>query len=157
MYCLCIFVQGEIFSPRKRKAAGLGGHSGQNPGRAGLLGLLCHLQHPLHNWPQVVVQSLSRVQLCDHMDYSTPNSSVLDYVPEFAQILVHWVGDAVYICWVDEACTQAGISEWMTTQVLQCCYGKDTCKLSRLESYTLPEGGLRPFLWFPNICLAAPM
>ena len=29
------------------------------------------------------------------MDYSTPGSSVLHYVPEFAQIHVHWVGDAI--------------------------------------------------------------
>ena len=39
LYCLCIFVQGEIFSPRKRKPAGRGGQPGQNSGRAGVLAL----------------------------------------------------------------------------------------------------------------------
>ena len=30
------------------------------------------------------------------MDCSTPGSPVLHYLPEFAQVHVHWVGDAVY-------------------------------------------------------------
>ena len=34
--------------------------------------------------------------LCDPMDCSMPGSSVLHWVPEFAQIGVHWFGDAVY-------------------------------------------------------------
>ena len=33
--------------------------------------------------------------LCDPRDCSTPGSSVLYYLPEFAQIHVHWVGDAI--------------------------------------------------------------
>ena len=33
--------------------------------------------------------------LCDPMDCSIPASSVLYYLPEFAQIHVHWVGDAI--------------------------------------------------------------
>ena len=33
--------------------------------------------------------------LCDPMDCSTPGSYVLHYLPEFAQIHVHWVGDAI--------------------------------------------------------------
>ena len=32
----------------------------------------------------VVVQSLSRVQLCHPMDYGTPGLPVLHYLPEFA-------------------------------------------------------------------------
>ena len=32
--------------------------------------------------------------LCNRMDCSTPDSSVLHYLPEFAQIYVHWVRDA---------------------------------------------------------------
>ena len=35
--------------------------------------------------------------LCDAMDYSMPDSSVLDYLLEFAQIHVYWVGDAIYL------------------------------------------------------------
>ena len=30
------------------------------------------------------------------MDYSTPGFPVLHYLPEFAQILVHWVSDAIW-------------------------------------------------------------
>ena len=29
------------------------------------------------------------------MDYSMPGSSVLHYLPEFAQIHVYWIGDAI--------------------------------------------------------------
>ena len=42
-----------------------------------------------------VVQLLSRVQLFDPMDCIPPGSSVLRYLPEFAQIHVHWVNDAI--------------------------------------------------------------
>ena len=41
------------------------------------------------------VQSLSRVWLFDSMDYSMPDFPVFHYFPEFAQIRVHWVGDAL--------------------------------------------------------------
>ena len=41
-----------------------------------------------------VVQSLSYVQLCDPLDYSTPGFPVLHRLLEFAQTYVHWVGDA---------------------------------------------------------------
>ena len=40
-----------------------------------------------------VVQSCPT--LCDPMDCSTPGSPVLHHLPEFAQIHVHWVGDAI--------------------------------------------------------------
>ena len=44
----------------------------------------------------IVVQSLSRVQLfCNLMDCSTPGFPVLHYLPEFAQVHVHWVNDAI--------------------------------------------------------------
>ena len=33
--------------------------------------------------------------LCDPKDLSTPGSSVLHYLPEFAQTYVHWVNDAI--------------------------------------------------------------
>ena len=33
--------------------------------------------------------------LCDPMDGSTPGFPVLHYLPEFAQIHVHWIGDAL--------------------------------------------------------------
>ena len=40
--------------------------------------------------PSVVdVVSKSRVTLCNPMDCNTPGSSVLQYLPEFAQIHVH--------------------------------------------------------------------
>ena len=37
----------------------------------------------------------SCLTLCDLMDCSMPDSSVLPYPPEFAQIYVHWVGDTI--------------------------------------------------------------
>jgi len=46
----------------------------------------------------VVVQSLShRPTLCDPMDCSMPSFPVLHHLLEFAQIHVHWVGDAIYM------------------------------------------------------------
>ena len=33
--------------------------------------------------------------LCNPVDYNTPGSSALHHLPEFAQIHVHWVGDAI--------------------------------------------------------------
>ena len=42
-----------------------------------------------------IVQLLSPVQPCNPMDCSTPGSSVIYYLPEFAQIHVHWVGNAI--------------------------------------------------------------
>ena len=42
-----------------------------------------------------IVQSLSRVQLCDPMDCSTAGFHVLHYLLEFAQTHVLWVDDAI--------------------------------------------------------------
>ena len=41
------------------------------------------------------VQLLSRVWLCDPMDYSMPGLPVHHQLPEFTQTLVHWVSDAI--------------------------------------------------------------
>ena len=38
---------------------------------------------------------LSHVPLCDSMDCSTLGFPVLHYLPEFAQIHVHWISDAI--------------------------------------------------------------
>ena len=37
----------------------------------------------------------SCLTLCDHMGCSSPGFPVLHYLPEFAQIRVHWVSDAI--------------------------------------------------------------
>ena len=42
-----------------------------------------------------VVQSLSHVQLWDSIYCSTPGFPVLHYLPEFTQVHVHWVSDAI--------------------------------------------------------------
>ena len=43
----------------------------------------------------VSAQSLSGIWLCYPMGYSTPGIPVLHYLPEFAQIHVHWASDAI--------------------------------------------------------------
>ena len=43
----------------------------------------------------IVVQSLSRVRLCNPMDCSMSVFSVFQYLLEFAQTHVHWVDDAI--------------------------------------------------------------
>ena len=41
--------------------------------------------------------SQSCLTLCNLMDYSVPGFPVLHCLPEFAQVRVHWVGDATYL------------------------------------------------------------
>ena len=48
-----------------------------------------------HNWAFSSGQSLSHVRLCNPMDYSTRGLPVHHQFPEFTQIHVHWVGDAI--------------------------------------------------------------
>ena len=43
----------------------------------------------------VVVQLLSHVRLCDHMNYSTPGFPVLYYLPDFARTHVHWFSEVM--------------------------------------------------------------
>ena len=50
---------------------------------------LAFLRHELHSVTQLCLT------LCDPKDCSTPGSSVLHSLPEFAQIHVHWVGDVI--------------------------------------------------------------
>ena len=45
----------------------------------------------------VIIQSLSRVQLCDPMNCSTPGLLVHHQLLEFTQTHVHWVGDANHL------------------------------------------------------------
>ena len=44
--------------------------------------------------PLFLLSAKSCLTLWDPMDYSMPGSSVLHYLPEFAQTHVHWVSDA---------------------------------------------------------------
>ena len=44
-----------------------------------------------------IVELLSWLTLCHPLDFSIPISSVLQYLLEFAQIHVHWVGDANHL------------------------------------------------------------
>ena len=43
----------------------------------------------------VVIQLLSHSNFCDSLNCSMPGFPVLHYLPEFAQIHGHWVGDAI--------------------------------------------------------------
>ena len=43
----------------------------------------------------IVVQLLSGFWLCDPMNYSMSGFLILHYLPEFAQVYVHWVNDAI--------------------------------------------------------------
>ena len=56
---------------------------------------------PFSSFPQSFsfssVQSLSRVQLCEHMDCSMPGLPVQHQLPELAQTHVHRVGDAIQL------------------------------------------------------------
>ena len=51
--------------------------------------------HILYIILYVVVQSPSHVRLCDHTDCSTPGLPVPHHLLEFAQVHVHYIGDAV--------------------------------------------------------------
>ena len=64
------------------------------------IGVLCHMylcRYFLSVWPFRCCCSVTQScpTLHDSMGCSTPDSPVLHYLPEFAQIHVHWVGDAI--------------------------------------------------------------
>ena len=48
-----------------------------------------------NSWCNVVVQLPSRVWLCDTKDCSNPGLPVPHHLPEFAQVHVHFIGDAI--------------------------------------------------------------
>ena len=45
--------------------------------------------------PCCFLAAKSHLTVCNPMDCSTPGSSVLHYLLEFAQTYVHWIGDAI--------------------------------------------------------------
>ena len=59
--------------------------------------LIYKSQKPLGERPWVICHSVAKscLTLCDLMDCSMPGPSVLHCLSEFAQIHVHWVGDAI--------------------------------------------------------------
>ena len=74
------------------------------------------------NLPAVVVQTLSRVRLCDPLDCSMPGFPDLHYLPEFAQIHVCWGGDAIHLvlCWspspsVFNLSQHQGLFQWVSS------------------------------------------
>ena len=52
----------------------------------------CSHVHDIH--AIIIAQSLSYIQLCDHIDCSTPGSPVLHHLLEFVQTHVYWIDDA---------------------------------------------------------------
>ena len=50
---------------------------------------------PVPQWLCCWLVTQSCPTLCDPMDFSTSGSSALHYIPEFAQIHVHWVSDTI--------------------------------------------------------------
>ena len=40
--------------------------------------------------------------LCNPLDYSTPGCPFLHYLPEFTQIHIHWVNDAIQWCYASQ-------------------------------------------------------
>ena len=52
-------------------------------------------RHPFIKPPVTIVQLLNCVLCCDPINCSTPGFHVLPYLPEFAQIHVHWAGNAI--------------------------------------------------------------
>ena len=49
----------------------------------------------IFNIVNIVVQSLSSVRLCNHIDCSTPGLPVPYHLAEFAQVHVHCIGDVI--------------------------------------------------------------
>ena len=66
-----------------------------------------------HQWASAsllhVVQLLSHVWLCNHVDCSTPGFPVLHNLPELAQTHVHWISDTIqpsHLCHPFSSCLQ---------------------------------------------------
>ena len=85
----------------------------------------------------VVVQSPSHVRLCDPMDCSMPGFSVPHHLPEFAQVHVHRIGDAIQLFYPLSNSSSAsnlsqhqGLFQWLaleTTQVASSCSATSCC------------------------------
>ena len=56
-----------------------------------------HFHQSLQKWnlkTRTMVRDVTR-RMCDLIDRSTPGFPVFHYFPVFAQIHIHWVGDAI--------------------------------------------------------------
>ena len=60
----------------------------------GLSGIMDPLSQEISHWVGLLLL-FNRCYVCDPMDCSMPGSSVFHCLPEFAQIHVHWVSDAI--------------------------------------------------------------
>ena len=92
----------------------------------------------IRKWGICVVQSLSWVQLCNPMDCGPPGSSVLHYLPEFAQIQVH---DVIYRTWQTScgSCSKATVD----TEVRSPTFSLSNSKGALLPRQWIPPGFLR--------------
>ena len=61
-----------------------------------------------------------RLTLCNPMHCSTPGFPVLHYLPKFAQIHVHWVGDAIKLFEYHINIYQNKLSVWQTKSHVLC-------------------------------------
>ena len=75
----------------------------------------------------VVVQSPSCIQLCNAMDCSISGLPVPHHLPEFAQVHVHWLSDAIQACSFSLC---IGFVSWKPTQVKIEATGQGTVSLS---------------------------
>ena len=82
--------------------------------------------------------------LCDPMDCSTQGSTVLLYLPEFAQIHVHWVSDAILLETVDDATISSSAAHFSI------CPQSFPGSRSFLMSQLLTSGGQRLELQFQH-------
>ena len=83
----------------------------------------------------ILVAAVVQLTLCDPKDCSTPGSSVFHDLLEFAQIQVHWDGDAVFLLW--EPCEQ---------------YEKATRESWTTKMYNEADAEAKtPVLWPPDV------
>ena len=110
-----------------------------------------------HPWSQIQLLSFSPLlcsccsvatpcsTLCDPMDYSEPGASVLCCLPEFAQIHVHWVGDAIQPSHPLLTCSKLWWCGRINTQMFHSGHWwKTECKLFTFEKKKLSHTS--PFL-----------
>ena len=111
-----------------------------------------------HNkWPETrwlccccsVTQSC--VTLCDPMNCSTPGFPILHYLPEFAQIQVHWVDDAVQ----PSLWSNSHIHTWLPEKPQLWLFGKVMSllfsTLSRLVIAFLPRSNHLLISWLKSL------
>ena len=85
----------------------------------------------------------SGLTLCDPMDYSSLGLPVPHHLPEFAQVHVHWVGDAIQPFQMPESDLKWGSGGRKSQQGRIPCTSENWCSCPNVRAQSPPVSNLR--------------